>query len=102
MINPTALIRSEKVSFFFNDTATTEIYTLSLHDALPIFGRKNGPGFTALFSVSAPCVVASIRSTISAKRHQHRGAFHSHRRDCGEHAPRRLVCLVHPLQPAEG
>src|SRR3712207_7878345 len=23
---------------FFNDTATTEIYTLSLHDALPIFG----------------------------------------------------------------
>src|SRR5687768_18227887 len=25
--------------FFFNDTATTEIYTLSLHDALPIWGR---------------------------------------------------------------
>src|SRR5690606_42106448 len=25
--------------FFFNDTATTEIYTLSLHDALPIFYR---------------------------------------------------------------
>src|SRR2546425_12962321 len=31
--------------FFFNDTATTEIYTLSLHDALPILpkqGTKNG------------------------------------------------------------
>src|SRR3712207_1121264 len=27
--------------FFFNDTATTEIYTLSLHDALPIFYQKN-------------------------------------------------------------
>src|SRR3989441_5268916 len=26
--------------FFFNDTATTEIYTLSLHDALPISGRE--------------------------------------------------------------
>src|SRR3712207_6897963 len=26
--------------FFFNDTATTEIYTLSLHDALPIFFRN--------------------------------------------------------------
>src|SRR2546427_4953489 len=26
--------------FFFNDTATTEIYTLSLHDALPIFKTK--------------------------------------------------------------
>ena len=28
------------VVFFFNDTATTEIYTLSLHDALPISGIK--------------------------------------------------------------
>src|SRR5438105_12175220 len=26
--------------FFFNDTATTEIYTLSLHDALPIFEER--------------------------------------------------------------
>src|SRR2546426_7675646 len=29
--------------FFFNDTATTEIYTLSLHDALPI-SRRASPG----------------------------------------------------------
>src|SRR2546429_5782981 len=28
--------------FFFNDTATTEIYTLSLHDALPIFTGLEG------------------------------------------------------------
>src|SRR3712207_9497335 len=28
--------------FFFNDTATTEIYTLSLHDALPISVRDHG------------------------------------------------------------
>src|SRR5690242_21122719 len=28
--------------FFFNDTATTEIYTLSLHDALPIWGCPSG------------------------------------------------------------
>src|ERR1039458_17673 len=27
--------------FFFNDTATTEIYTLSLHDALPILLERN-------------------------------------------------------------
>src|SRR2546429_8196294 len=27
----------EFIFFFFNDTATTEIYTLSLHDALPIY-----------------------------------------------------------------
>src|SRR2546429_5949327 len=30
--------------FFFNDTATTEIYTLSLHDALPIFDPQFGMG----------------------------------------------------------
>src|SRR5258707_4877797 len=29
--------------FFFNDTATTEIYTLSLHDALPIYERGERP-----------------------------------------------------------
>src|SRR5574338_1324750 len=29
--------------FFFNDTATTEIYTLSLHDALPICRAAGGP-----------------------------------------------------------
>src|SRR2546422_4984307 len=28
--------------FFFNDTATTEIYTLSLHDALPIWHEASG------------------------------------------------------------
>ena len=28
--------------FFFNDTATTEIYTLSLHDSLPICRRNDG------------------------------------------------------------
>src|SRR2546423_15599068 len=28
------------IIFFFNDTATTEIYTLSLHDALPIYQQK--------------------------------------------------------------
>src|SRR2546428_1532656 len=30
-----------RIFFFFNDTATTEIYTLSLHDALPIFPLKD-------------------------------------------------------------
>src|SRR2546422_4034906 len=40
--------------FFFNDTATTEIYTLSLHDALPIYpmtilGSPSGAVGTAVF-----------------------------------------------------
>src|SRR3712207_9521261 len=34
--------------FFFNDTATTEIYTLSLHDALPIYERAAGRARDAL------------------------------------------------------
>src|SRR3712207_7856232 len=44
-----------RLFFFFNDTATTEIYTLSLHDALPIFavaGRKTlepGPDRAIVF-----------------------------------------------------
>src|SRR5574341_2319126 len=37
------LISFYSFSFFFNDTATTEIYTLSLHDALPICARR-APG----------------------------------------------------------
>src|SRR5436853_1588368 len=36
------LLLSLIFTFFFNDTATTEIYTLSLHDALPILREKTG------------------------------------------------------------
>src|SRR5256885_6628588 len=39
--------------FFFNDTATTEIYTLSLHDALPI-SRCQEPGREKPSSVQVP------------------------------------------------
>src|SRR5438132_13126529 len=35
------VISSLSLFFFFNDTATTEIYTLSLHDALPISDRRS-------------------------------------------------------------
>src|SRR2546426_12777741 len=50
MLSSVLHLRSPLVLFFFfNDTATTEIYTLSLHDALPIFphglrGRAERPG----------------------------------------------------------
>src|SRR5438309_7094125 len=51
--------------FFFNDTATTEIYTLSLHDALPIsIGRISSPG-TPFFS---PRLFRSYRCGTSEKR----------------------------------
>src|SRR5271167_2700194 len=35
-IGPALFLAADHIIFFFNDTATTEIYTLSLHDALPI------------------------------------------------------------------
>src|SRR2546429_1309695 len=37
--------------FFFNDTATTEIYTLSLHDALPISYGELAIGIALLFGI---------------------------------------------------
>src|SRR2546426_8373160 len=41
-------MRRHSFLFFFNDTATTEIYTLSLHDALPISGRACRAGRTRI------------------------------------------------------
>src|SRR2546430_12324367 len=41
--------------FFFNDTATTEIYTLSLHDALPISASSFPPCFKVLFLMVCSC-----------------------------------------------
>src|SRR3712207_6854743 len=49
--------------FFFNDTATTEIYTLSLHDALPIYEANNGKVVTfnklPFANTNAPCFTSS-------------------------------------------
>src|SRR3712207_8908746 len=51
--------------FFFNDTATTEIYTLSLHDALPIFrggtlGSEDARGTTPHEAVWRPIVPLNV------------------------------------------
>src|SRR3712207_7718147 len=46
--------------FFFNDTATTEIYTLSLHDALPILVRE-------LLEVDADA--AEVQAALDHDRH---------------------------------
>src|SRR3712207_7316346 len=58
--------------FFFNDTATTEIYTLSLHDALPISGSSSTACvYSRCASASRPCERASAarrtRSAASAR-----------------------------------
>src|SRR2546427_4127903 len=55
--------------FFFNDTATTEIYTLSLHDALPISPMKNalGASYSRIGKASdcvgpSPAIAKAVRS----------------------------------------
>src|SRR5256885_11876741 len=53
--------------FFFNDTATTEIYTLSLHDALPICRRRKPRRCSARFLRSArlqPSDILKARPTV--------------------------------------
>src|SRR3712207_8603970 len=48
--------------FFFNDTATTEIYTLPLHDALPIYLRTNVPNVYAIGDVTGKQLLAHLAS----------------------------------------
>src|SRR5258708_23840666 len=51
--------------FFFNDTATTEIYTLSLHDALPIsyvLGLEVSESETRLRRMRPECIEQRLRS----------------------------------------
>src|SRR5256885_15538805 len=73
------------VIFFFNDTATTEIYTLSLHDALPIYERTHlGREPARPFGFGADLLRAQL------------GEHHHHRLDVelvgGDH---RLFVVVH-------
>src|SRR5256886_8902072 len=81
--------------FFFNDTATTEIYTLSLHDALPISARSTASvlavGFVARFFPSTELTKRSEEHTselqsqsnlvcrllLEKKKTNHRLALHS-------------------------
>src|SRR6476661_11221381 len=51
-------VASSVCLFFFNDPATTEIYTLSLHDALPIGGPADRPGGRAVRAPRGPAALA--------------------------------------------
>src|SRR5256885_704712 len=50
--------------FFFNDTATTEIYTLSLHDALPIWAKSRN--INSLGSVEPPSTSVEEHHALSS------------------------------------
>src|SRR5260221_4778586 len=59
-----------KTCFFFNDTATTEIYTLSLHDALPIcFEAYAWQGFVGPAHLSPALTERLNKSLATALRH---------------------------------
>src|SRR5687768_18470044 len=47
-------------SFFFNAPATTEIYTLSLHDALPIFGDPDA--IESLRRLTGPLILRRLKT----------------------------------------
>src|SRR4051794_41812635 len=53
--------------FFFNDTATTEIYTLSLHDALPISKLSRPPAKT-ISLITSPEAVSRSTPTYRLRR----------------------------------
>src|SRR5260221_2144690 len=57
--------------FFFNDTATTEIYTLSLHDALPILK----PSFDGAQSIGD--VLAVLKREVSQRKPGERSEEHT-------------------------
>src|SRR5690349_20026090 len=58
--------------FFFNDTATTEIYTLSLHDALPIFEGGADDYLTKPFDLSE--LLARVQALIRRAELRHKDA----------------------------
>src|SRR3970282_2987753 len=78
MVRRTCLCRPTG-SFFFNDTATTEIYTLSLHDALPI-------------SIGPATVVAPPRSAMMTVWNDTNGRSEEHTSEL--QSPMYLVCRL--------
>src|SRR5437868_12708947 len=56
--------------FFFTDTATTEIYTLSLHDALPILHTMSGPA-------TLPAAFEKLIVNISGRSEEHTSELQS-------------------------
>src|SRR5258708_24444900 len=67
--------------FFFNDTATTEIYTLSLHDALPI-SSQTVTGVAEAFTGTVPVLV---QAQTGARSEEHTSELQS---------PDHLVCRL--------
>src|SRR2546425_13148178 len=75
--------------FFFNDTATTEIYTLSLHDALPISSMslgvtppsciawRHGPSVRSMRSATSASSLARVRVSTRCRSEEHTSELQS-------------------------
>src|SRR5436190_6457453 len=64
--------------FFFNDTATTEIYTLSLHDALPILATAANTRFATMDARSRCCNPSRMKPNSSPRSEEHTSELQSH------------------------
>src|SRR5256885_6880212 len=84
--------------FFFNDTATTEIYTLSLHDALPILKRAHERvhiDWVRIGIVTLILVVAvAVNITVNTKFPKQSGSFRSEEHTSELQSPCNLVCRL--------
>src|SRR5258708_29750063 len=79
--------------FFFNDTATTEIYTLSLHDALPIYLAHHA----AIFVCPAPSLAQKsgrVRVVDHGQRVVFLGKTRSEEHTSELQSPDHLVCRL--------
>src|SRR5258708_30142108 len=79
------------IFFFFNDTATTEIYTLSLHDALPILhAASNSPADSPPGTTFRPnlSLIVSLEQWMAAR------SFRSEEHTSELQSPDHLVCRL--------
>src|SRR5258708_27098160 len=76
--------------FFFNDTATTEIYTLSLHDALPICSASRA-SFVSISSLGV-CTRIAFRWGLGSDRKAIRVRSEEHTSEL--QSPDHLVCRL--------
>src|SRR5438132_13584675 len=78
----TDLCLNSYLCFFFNDPTTTEIYTLSLHDALPIYGRRGGalspPGRLLLLPPEALRIPRRRETRGGERSEEHTSELQSH------------------------
>src|SRR2546430_12697559 len=68
MLRRSSIVLSFRFFFFFNDTATTEIYTLSLHDALPISSASSAARRRAARTRPRPARGSGTRRTGRTRR----------------------------------